>query len=189
MAPRTKTPHFIVTGLIAFIGGLATAFAVSSCDVVNCTEMDPDDPACVPEPIERIQDPPPVCDRATRPSVHVVPVKQAGDLYMPVGVDMVWFTHDGVTQEARCIHDDDGCSEAWVGGYDLVGPIKVSTEYCDTMVSQSVKVHPTEDGCHAQTEFILLEVSTLGCLTDRIPSDDPRPPSDWPLVSNDKTEG
>ncbi|MCA9708449.1 MAG: hypothetical protein KDK70_21545 [Myxococcales bacterium] len=187
---------FIVTGVAAWLGGLATAFAVSSCDIDSCA-MDPDDPLCQPEPVPRdgidetIQNPPappPECDYASRPSVHVVPARRFDDTYQVVDVDAVWFQHGGQTFEARCVTDDGRCLGAWMAGYELEGRIEVSTEFCDTVVSQAIEVGRTADGCHVQTEYMLLEVSTTGCLTAEQPDVAPPPPpgpasGPWSLIT------
>lgn len=171
---------FIVTGILAWVGGLGTAFAVTSCDTEPC-EVDPYDPACTPEPYsdERVQNPSGECDLMARPSVHVVPVRKYDDYYLPVAVESVWFVHEGETYEARCIWGDEGCTDAWIAGYEMVGPITVSTEYCETVVSQAVKVDRTPDGCHPATEYMFLEVSTRGCLSDQQPDSGPPEPK-WP---------
>ncbi|MEX1365301.1 MAG: hypothetical protein AB1Z98_19390 [Nannocystaceae bacterium] len=175
---------FIATGIVAWVGGLGTALVVSSCDTEVC-EIDPTDPACSPEPIDRVQLPPDQCDYVAYPSVHVVPVRKYDDYYLPVEVDMVWFEHEGETHEARCIWGDDGCTNAWIAGYELEGPINLSTEYCDTVVSKAVKIDRTEDGCHVQTQYMMLEVSTRGCLSDSLPDlHPPTPPSGpWALTT------
>ncbi len=182
---------FIATGVAAWLGGLATAFAISSCDIDTCSEMDPDDPLCHPDALTR-EDPGPTaltsivpgeCDRIARPSVHVVPVLHNDDYMLPVEVESVWFTHDGQTHEARCIHDGEECTSMWVAGYELDGPITVGTEYCDTTVEKTVVVERTPDGCHVETQFMLLEVSTRGCLTDRDEPGAPPPPPWSPVRS------
>lgn len=160
---------FIITGVSAWLGGLATAFAVSSCDVDTC--MDPDTPGCTPTlPVSEAEDrsmsdpASPTCDKMMHPSVYVVPSLRDGDMVKTVDVDMVWFEHEGRTYEARCVKGESGC-DAWLAGLELEGPITVSTEHCDTVVSETVRVGRTEDGCHVDTAFVALEVSTLGCLT------------------------
>ena len=81
-----------------------------------------------------------------------------------VDVDTVWLEHEGRTYEAHCVKGETEC-QAWLAGYELEGKITVFTEYCDSVVSETVHVGRTEDGCHVVTELVALEVSTLGCLT------------------------
>ncbi|MCB9717215.1 MAG: hypothetical protein H6712_25420 [Myxococcales bacterium] len=172
---------FIVTGVIAWVGGLGTAMIASSCDAEPCA-VDPYDPACDPDPgfPGRAQQPT-GCDHMARPSVYVLPVVEHDDYLLPAPVDMVWFQHEGETYEARCIATDEGCTGPWVAGYELEGPITVSTEYCETVVSQSVKVGRTEDGCHVATEYVILPVSTQGCeATKPEPSGGSLPPTAGP---------
>lgn len=180
----------VATGVAAWLGGLATALAVSSCDVATC-EMDPDDPLCKPElptsaahalegaafPLRDLVTSP-ACDKMARPSVYVLPARRiAGDMVRVVDVDMVWFEHDGRTHEARCIEGDAECT-SWIAGLELEGEIIVSTKHCGTLVSETVYVERTHDGCHVATEYVLLDVSTLGCLVDR-PLLEGAPPG-WP---------
>ena len=123
-----------------------------------------------------------MCDYAARPSVHVVPVRRF-DYYNQVDdVDSLWFVHAGKTHEARCLDSEGTCSGTWIAGYELEGRIEVSTEYCDKVVSKSVEVGRTEDGCHVETEFMLLEVDTTGCLTGQTPPTPP-PVGPWSLVN------
>lgn len=185
--PMSKLKRaFIFTGVVALLGGLGTAAAVSSCDAAPC-EIDPYDPACSPEPYDpRVQNPGGQCDLMARPSVQVVPVRKYDDFFMPVEVEMVLFEHEGQTHEARCVWGDDGCSNVWIAGYELTGPIKVSTQWCETEVSQTVEVGLTDDECHAKTEYVLLEVSTRGCLTAAEPDRAPPGPGDPWLVLTKK---
>lgn len=125
--------------------------------------------------------PPGTCDRMARPSVYVKVMRRFTDYYVPVDVDTVWFEHDGHTFEANCVLGDRGC-ETWLAGYDLVGPIVVSTEHCEDVVSETVVVEPTADGCHADTQFMMLEVSTRGCLTSNDPPSPPPAPPPWPTT-------
>jgi hypothetical protein len=177
MQPRTL---LFITGMVAWLGGSITALAVPSCDVGTC-EMDPDGPGCKPEPPLAVglapekaefplRDPAAAstCDKVARPSVYVLPARRVGDMVRVVAVDMVWFEHEGRTYEARCIESDAGCT-SWIAGFELEGEITVSAKYCDTLVSETVYVERTPDGCHVATEYVLLEVSTLGCLMDQTP--------------------
>ena len=142
-----------------------------------------DDAACPLQP-ERMAATAPTdpvtCDRSANPSVQVFPVLRHDDYYTPVDVDMVWYVHDGQTYEANCLETGHGCA-AWLAGYELAGPITVFTEYCDTLVTQTVDVQPIPDTCHVRTEYMLLEVSTRGCMAADT-QDPPEPPPDpgWP---------
>lgn len=134
-----------------------------------------DDSTCPMDP-ERL--PPWECDKMSHPSVHVYVAKQYDDYFAAVDVDAVWFEHRGQTFEARCLQSEHGCM-AWIAGYELEGPITVSTEYCDTVVSKTVEVEKIPYSCHVQTEYVMLEVSTRGCLTGQV-QEDPPPPPQWP---------
>lgn len=145
--------------------------------VTQYVDIEVDDARCPVGP-ERL--PPWDCDKMAHPSVHVMVAKRMDDYYQPVDVDMVWFEHGGRTFEARCIQGEDGHCLAWLAGYELGGPITVSTEYCDTVVSQVVQVQPIPDSCHVETEYMILEVSTRGCLTAAGMEPAPPPPPRWP---------
>jgi hypothetical protein len=184
----------VVTGVSAWLGGLATALAVSSCDVETC-DMDPDDPLCEPVlPVPTghalgsaelpLVDPAAssVCDKMAHPSVYVLPIRRIGDMVRVVDVDMVWFEHEGRTHEARCVEGDAGCT-SWIAGLEIEGEISVSTKYCDTLVSETVYVERTPDDCHVATEYVSLDVSTLGCVVDQPLPDGPPPESPWRLTT------
>jgi hypothetical protein len=57
---------------------------------------------------------------------------------------------------------------------DLDGVFTVWTEYCGVEVEETVTVELDEVSCHAQTQFVTLDVETRGCLAT--PQDDPPPP-------------
>lgn len=143
--------------------------------VTEYVDIEVDDAHCPVGP-ERL--PPWDCDKMAHPSVHVVVAKRYDDYFAPVDVDMVWFESHGRTFEARCLQGDDGKCMAWMAGYELEGPITVSTEHCDTVVSKTVDVQQIPDSCHVRTEYMMLEVSTRGCLTAE--QEDPPPPPQWP---------
>lgn len=176
------------TGVAAWVGGIATALLTFACDVepqaagvgsrANVQDLElevDDDDASIPASEDAPVYP---CDRAAHPSVHVVPVVRHQDYYMPAEVDMVWFEHHDQTFEARCIQDEDGDCTAWLAGYEMSGPITVSTEYCDALVSETIEVEVIPGACHVETEYMLLEVSTRGCLTTEQP--EPPEPARWP---------
>lgn len=178
--------HLLAIGVAAFLGGVGTALAVSSCDVETC--MDPDAPGCLPEPVELeaaesrelpLRDPSfSTCDRMARPSVYVVPTRRVGDMMWEVDVDQVWFEYEGRTYDARCIQGDSGCV-AWIAGTEIEGEITVSTKYCDTVVSETVFVERTADDCHVATEYVRLYLSTRGCLVDQPRPSGPPPQTPW----------
>lgn len=118
------------------------------------------------------------CDEMARPSTMVF-VGQTGDDYLlPVAVERVWFEHADRTAEATCAWRDTvagGCS-VWTAGWELEGRISVFTQWCDTVVSETVTVGRTADGCHVDTEFVMLPVSTRGCLTSETPDGPGDPP-------------
>jgi hypothetical protein len=180
---------FGIRGAAAWVGGIATALLALACDVepvepgvgarasVQDLELEVDDDASAPTD-DVAPAPSYPCDRAAHPSVHVVPVVQHDDYFMPAEVDMVWFEHNEQTFEARCIQDEDGDCMAWLAGYEISGPITVSTEYCDNVVSETIEVEVIPGACHVSTEYLLLEVSTRGCLTTEQP--EPPEPARWP---------
>lgn len=133
----------------------------------------PDGPERVPVTL-----PPGTCDRMARPSVYATFVRRYADYYLPVVVDTVWYEHGGEAHEAHCVEGPNGC-EAWIAGYELTGPITVSGEHCEDVVSHTAVVEPTADGCHVETQTMIIEVLTRGCLTQTNPPGPPPPPP-WP---------
>ena len=122
--------------------------------------------------------PPGACDRMARPSVHATFVRRYTDYYLPVVVDAVWYEHGGDLHEAQCVEGQSGCA-AWIAGYELTGPITVSAEHCDEVVSRTVVVESTADGCHVETHTMIIEVPARGSQTQTRPPEPPPPPP-WP---------
>lgn len=56
------------------------------------------------------------------------------------------------------------------------------TEYCDTVVSETVQVPMDPTGCHVDTQYVVLPVSTRGCLTDT-QEEPPEPEPRWPAAT------
>jgi hypothetical protein len=133
----------------------------------------PDEPERIPVTL-----PPGACDRMARPSVHATFVRRYTDYYLPVVVDTVWYEHGGDVHEAHCIEGQSGC-ESWIAGYELTGPITVSAEHCEEVVSNTAVVELTSDGCHVETQTMIIEVPTRGCLTQTTPPGPPPLPP-WP---------
>jgi hypothetical protein len=128
--------------------------------------------------------PPGACDRMARPSVYAMFVERYTDYYLPVDVDTVWYEHDGNTYEAYCIEGPNGCT-AWIAGFELTGPITVSAEHCEDVVTETVVVGSTADGCHVETQHMIIEVPTRGCLTAVAPREPP--PPTWPQQRHGNT--
>lgn len=174
-------------------GDRYTAETVVELDALAChaqtqiVDVMVDDRNCPVGP-ERI--PPYECEPAAHASVHVLVARRFDDYYMPVDVDMVWFEHEGQTHEARCLQDGSGGCMAWIAGYELPGAITVSTEHCDTVVSETAIVSMIPDSCHVQTEYMMLDVSTRGCLTGEQQHAEPPPPPQppWDLTTRSTRE-
>ena len=192
-----RTRLIVITGIVGWVGGLATMVGVSSCDVeedalaetaisdppamavVDPADeltskprvMDPGDWKDVPEDIRQQVD----CDMMARPSALVSIVKEFDDYYQPVKPDHVWFEHDGQIRDAMCLPDGVGGCSGWIPGYELEGEMTVSAEYCGTVVDVTFEVAKT--GCHVDTRYVFLPVSTRGCLaTPSDPAEPPDPP-------------
>jgi hypothetical protein len=139
-----KARVFLATGAVAIVGGLVTSSLISSCDTVCTTE--------------------------SRASVIVNVVDESGD---PVGADSVRYTvvdepapRDSVgvppTSGTAAECADEDCTE-WVAGYETEGLFIVTAEVCGRTVQGRVNVELTEDGCHVETEHLVLEADTMNC--------------------------
>lgn len=129
---------------------------------------------------------PVVCDTTARPALMIYVGILRDDYVAPVLVDEVWYEHEGRTAPARCIAGqsaDDGCA-MWAAGWEQPGTFVVSTEWCDTIVSETVDVGMTPDGCHVDTAFVMLHASTRGCVTNEA-----EPPTEPPLEGADALVG
>jgi hypothetical protein len=183
-----KTNALVMTGILGWLGGLATMVVSSSCDIIEEPEPNyPDDGThpdleLVAQPkVMSLDDGPTLravagttCDLMARPSVVLSVAKRYDDYFQTVDVGAVWYEWDGRTFEAACIPDGDGGCTAWIAGWERPGRIQVSTEYCDAVVDTEVRVPLTEDGCHVQTQYVILPVAELGCLATE-PADAPDP--------------
>lgn len=136
-----------------------------------------------PAPQEEPQDDPSMgrdmCKMFARPSVYVQTARPYDDYFTEAKVQKVWYEHEGTTAPAMCIpasSTSDDC-RAWIAGFELEGEIRVFTEYCNTIVEDVVNVTKEPDGCHVQTQFMLLEVETLGCMENPSNEDPPAPPA------------
>jgi hypothetical protein len=186
-----KLQTIVLTGVCGWLGGLATMVAAGSCDIIEEPEPTyPDDGSspffddelvAKPEVMDPDGDGPRLravdgtrCDLMARPSVYLSVSKQYDDYFQTVDVDAVWYEWEGRTLEATCVPDgNDGCT-AWIAGWERAGRMRVSTEYCDTVVDVAVDVPMTDDGCHVQTQYVILPVQELGCLATE-PRDPPEP--------------
>ncbi len=139
-----KAKVFLATGAVAAIGGLVTSAFISSCDTVCSTE--------------------------SRASVVVNVVDGSGN---PIGADSVTFTiaDDPAPRDstagppvsgsaAECADED--CTE-WIAGYETEGLFVITAEVCGRTVQGRANVEMTEDGCHVDTEYLVLEADTLNC--------------------------
>jgi hypothetical protein len=186
-----KMRTLVISGVLGWFGGLATMIVSGSCDIIEEPEPNYPDDGVEPQFAEdfvarsRAMDPDdderPLtsvdgqrCDLMARPSVYLGVAKQYDDSFQPVDVDAVWYEWRGRTFEATCVRESDGTCEAWIAGWERPGRIAISTEYCDTVVDVDVDVPMTEDGCHVETQYIIMPVKELGCLATE-PEDPPDP--------------
>jgi len=149
---------------------------------VDCTEGDGELPAAAREPT--------TCNPMAVPSAFVYVGILADDYIDAVPVDRVWYEHEGRVGEAWCAvpHDEDAGCATWIAGRELAGPMTIFTEWCDTTASIDVTIGTTDDGCHVETEFVWLQPSSRGCLTDRLePPDEPPPTGPDAMTSEPPT--
>ncbi len=132
----------------------------------------------------------PTCDRVAHPSVFVYVARNYEDFLVGQPVERLWWKHhspDGEEHrgEGICAHpteNKDGCI-AWYVGWELEGNFDVFTEMCETEVNTTVRVSKTKGACHVDTQFVVLEPSTGGCLTAK-PAP---PPPGWPFPDENMT--
>ena len=137
----------------------------------------PDAPPSETPPTDR----PAKCDDFERPSVWVSVFKPDGSILNRVLPRRgVWYETRGERHEAICIPKSENECWGWVAGVDTLGRFTVGTDFCDNTFSETVTVTKTEDGCHADTQWVSLVVDTLGCLSDA-----PEPGEDFdPDITN-----
>jgi hypothetical protein len=124
--------------------------------------------------------PRPECTLEARPSAHVFPVTDGGDVLIPFGTESVWYQWDGARHEAFCAEETEGgkCTW-WITGYEQAGRFKLFTEGCDEQQSVAFTVPMTEDDCHVVTQFVPVFMDTTGCITSQ-PEGGGVPPSPSP---------
>jgi hypothetical protein len=122
---------------------------------------------------------PTVCDLKARPSAIVSTAKAYDDYLASVPVKNVWYSQGERRTEAQCIemNADERCSR-WVAGWELAGPMSITSEYCETEFGEDIRVDMTDDGCHVKTKYVVLEPPTIGCFgSEPTPEPPPPPPS------------
>lgn len=143
--------------------------------------IDPDSCATHEEPPTLVAQPvPKLCDLMAHPSAIVWTLQQFDDYQASIDVDALWYTHEDQRHKARCFDanaEGTGCS-IWVAGLEQAGPMTLATEYCGKEQSKEIRVDMTEDGCHVETEYVSMLLSSTGCLTgEPEPRRPPEPPA------------
>lgn len=134
---------------------------------------------------------PDACDLGARPSAIVHVVERVDDMLVPVSPkEGVWYEHEGRRFDATCLPRPgmDECV-AWMAGLELDGRLHIGTEYCDRTFDTYVTVEKDEADCHVETEFVVLEVDTLGCLADGEGPEDPDDLTDRPREASGPAAG
>lgn len=121
------------------------------------------------------------CDLTARPSALVYVASEHDDYLQAEPVERVWYQYQDEerVREATCATgplDEDGKCSLWLAGWEQPGRFRIYTQWCDTVVRETAAVEMTEDGCHVDTEFVVLPVSTRGCETSEPADIDPTQP-------------
>lgn len=148
---------FLATGVIAIIGGLSTAVAVSSCDQV--------------------------CTMEAKPSVVVRFYDATGAEYTEGAATSVqwWHITDPTLvgsapdpavqppvaelQNAECM--DDECT-AWIAGWETEGEIEIRATMCGHEFIERIEVPMDEYGCHVETQEVNFNLGATDCAPDDV---------------------
>jgi hypothetical protein len=141
-----------------------TEWAKIEADVSDCPELTSG--THEPEPgTPPIGTPPPTeCTLEARPSIIADVVADKDGRLTPVDPDRVWYFWDGDPGQRQwpgaCLNEE--CSK-FAAGREEVGTFRVAAEVCGNVVTESVDVVKTEDGCHVATKQVILEADLTGC--------------------------
>jgi hypothetical protein len=153
----------IITGVIAWVGGMATMFAAPSCDI----ECIPNE--ATPSIILSLT---PGFDTRWNPNLH--PAEVTFQIYSPRDPVMSWeddrqpsdTLREPVTvQEAQCMNPD--CT-TWTLGTDRPGRYEITATVRGREVKGWADVEVGADGCHAETTFMDLQIDATAC-DDELP--------------------
>ena len=141
--------HIIITGLLGWLGGLATATLGTSCD----TE----------------------CPTTPSASLVINFVTQDGSAFTAASADKVTYTFvdeaepgGGITapgEERNGICLDEGCTQ-WVASAGSPGTFDVTAELCGQTYTKRVVVEAGVDDCWSTTAYTPIEVDTSACPLD-----------------------
>ena len=133
------------------------------CHVATQTIMlEPTNPElCVERPVDNPPDPDdPTCTSEARVSVMVTTIDEGGTHSVPADEVTYLANNSSVLQQAHCANED--CSQ-WAVGYEVSGDIVINANACGDTGSATVNVGMTEDGCHVETEHVMIEVDGDRC--------------------------
>lgn len=116
------------------------------------------------------------CTLEARYSVVVDVLGEVNGEMQPIGTDSRYFKWSGDPDQRKwpgnCLNPD--CSTFAVG-LEQEGRFEIGAEVCGRVVSQTVPVDETKDGCHVDTQHIRLEADLSNCEYDPDPI---KPPVD-----------
>jgi hypothetical protein len=128
--------------------------------------MEVDSSLCGPElaPADTVTAPHNPCTLDARFSVIVDVLAEVDGRDQPVATQRRSFRWSGDGEQrwwpGLCL--DEECSQ-FAAGIEQAGRFEVSAQVCDELVSTTVTVGKTEDGCHVDTEFVTLHAKLDGC--------------------------
>jgi hypothetical protein len=107
---------------------------------------------------------PTACTMEARPSVLVDVAADVDGHLVPIGADRVFFEWSGDKGgrewPGTCLDAD--CTQ-FAAGREQEGRFQVSAEVCGSVVNASVEVEKTDDGCHVETQHVVLTANTTKC--------------------------
>ncbi len=163
----------IITGILAWAGGMATMLAAPSCDVECIPNED------TPSVILNVS---PAYGTRWDPKAH--PVDVTFQIHSPRDPKMSYeddrrpmeTLREPVTvQHAQCVNDE--CT-TWTLGADRPGRYEITATVCGQEFKGWADVVTGEDGCHAETSFTDLEIDATSCEGVPLQPPDPGPMCD-----------
>jgi hypothetical protein len=125
-------------------------------------ELMVDGDGCAEEVDKPITNPFPMCTMENRPSMVIELWDPEKGTAVPIEGERVYATYndESAAINGKCL--DDGCS-IWAIGIEQDGLFNVYADVCGVESTMEVRVPKTEDECHVETQYKLMEVDSSNC--------------------------
>jgi hypothetical protein len=179
--PGTYEIHATVCGQEYTSRAVTVGMTEDGCHVeTEWVQIEVDSSTCRPEltPAEDVQSPEPQCSLEARYSVIVDVLGDMEGRDQPVPTERRYFKWSGDEDQRQwpgmCLNEE--CSQ-FAAGLEQVGRFEVGAQVCGEVVTTTVAVDKTADGCHVDTQFVTLTAGLDSCDEEPLPIDAPGDPA------------